>query len=82
MAYTLYRPVLKNENEFNTDEILGYEIRYYYSSINNNFLFDHPIEIHDRKTLNEFINKSVIDIASLKKLLGMIVIGDLLLLTL
>ena len=69
MAYTLYRPVYKkNEKGFNTTEILGHEIRYYYSSINNNALFEHPIEIHDRKTLNEFINKSVIDIASLKKI--------------
>ena len=69
MAYTLYRPVYKtNEKGYNTEELLGHEIRYYYSSINNNSLFEHPIEIHDRKTLNEFINKSVIDIASLKKI--------------
>ena len=69
MAYTLYRPVYKeNEKGFKTTEILGYEIRYYYSSINNNSLFEHPIEIHDRKTLNNFVNKSVIDIASLKKI--------------
>ena len=77
MAYTLYRPVYKeNEKGFKTTEILGYEIRYYYSSINNNSLFEHPIEIHDRKTLNNFINKSVVDIASLKKLIGMVVTGN------
>ncbi len=70
MAYTFYRTVYKkNEKGYNTDEILGYEIRYYYSSINNNSLFENPIEIHDRKTLNEFINKSVIDISSLNKVI-------------
>ncbi len=69
MAYTLQRPVYKeNEKGFKTTEILGHEIRYYYSSINNNALFEHLIEIHDIKTLNEFINKAVVDIAGLKKI--------------
>ncbi len=46
--------------------MLGHQIRYYHSSINNNALFEHPVPIHDRNFLNEFIHNSVIDIANLK----------------
>jgi hypothetical protein len=47
-------------------KVLEHQLRYYHSSINNNQLFEHPVSIHDRKTLNDFINKSVIDISHLQ----------------
>ncbi len=34
--------------------------------MNNYSLFEHPVEIHDKKTLNNFIQNSVIDISNLK----------------
>jgi hypothetical protein len=69
MAYILYAPY----NEYYKDEKgnlklkqVGYSIKYYHSSINNGSLFEHPREIHDRKTLNNLINDAVIDIANQK----------------
>ena len=46
--------------------VIGHQIRYYYSSMGNNAMFEHPVEIHDRKTLTKFIHDSVIDISMLK----------------
>jgi len=73
MAYILYKPY----NEYYKDEKgnlqlkqVGYTVKYYYSSINNNPLFDHPIEIHDRKTLTQFSHEAVIKIAKLDGLKG------------
>ena len=64
MAYILYKNIYEDDDP--SKKVIGYTIKYYYSSINNKSLFEHPIEIHDRKTLNNFINKSVIDIANQK----------------
>ena len=62
MAFVLYTPVYeKDENGYNT-RVKGYKLRYYYSSMGNNAMFEHPVEIHDRKTLTKFIHESVIDI--------------------
>jgi hypothetical protein len=55
----------KNERGYNK-RIIGYDLRYYYSSIGNNPFFEYPVEIHDRKTLNKFIQDSVIDISNSK----------------
>ena len=58
MAYILYKPVYeKDANGFNK-RIKGYHLRYYYSSMGNNAMFEHPVEIHDRKTLKSlFMNQ-------------------------
>ena len=74
MAYILYK--IDDDDEIE-DVSFDYEkdtpkkfprylIKYYHSSLNNGALFTHPMEIHDRKTLNEFINEAVIDIANQK----------------
>ena len=55
----------KDANRFNK-RIKGYHPRYYYSSMGNNSMFVHPVEIHDRKTLTKFIHESVIEISTLK----------------
>ncbi len=55
--YTHYN--IHDEDTFEIGDevkVLGHQIRYYHSSINNNGLFEHPVEIHDRKTLNDFIH--------------------------
>ena len=66
MAYVLYTPIYeKDENGYNKS-IIGYQTRYFYSSMGNNAMFTHPVEIHDRKTLSKFIHDSVIEISSCK----------------
>ena len=66
MAFVIYRPIYeKDENGYNK-RIIGYHLRYYYSSMGNNAMFEHPVEIHDRKTLTTFIHESVISISTLK----------------
>ena len=66
MAFVLYTPVYeKDENGYNK-RVKGYKLRYYYSSMGNNAMFEHPVEIHDRKTLTKFFHDSVIDISTLK----------------
>jgi hypothetical protein len=64
LAYILYTYIYEDNDP--TKKVIGYSVRYHHSSINNNSLYEHPIEIHDRKTSNEFIYKSVIDIVNLK----------------
>ena len=67
MSYVIYKPLYEKDENGNTIEPqLGYQIRYYHSSVNNNAMFVHPVEIYDRKTLTKFIHESVIKIAELK----------------
>ena len=74
MSYVIYKPIYeKDEKGNNIEPQLGYQIRYcYYLSVNNNAMFVHPVEIHDRKTLTKFIHDSVIKIAELDTLGGTI----------
>ena len=66
----IYKPIYeKDENGYNV-RVIGYQTRYFYSSINNNSLFEHPVEIHDRKTLTKFGQDAVIKIAQLDGLKG------------
>ena len=70
MSYVIYKPIYeKDENGYNV-RVIGYQVRYFHSSINNNSLFEHPAEIHDRKTLTKFSHEAVIKIAKLDGLKG------------
>ena len=71
MSYVLYKPIHdKDEKGNNIEPALGNLIRYFHSSANNNSLFEHPAEIHDRKTLTKFVHEAVIKIAELESLKG------------
>ncbi len=66
LAYIIYKTHYNYDNDHNfilgdDVKVLGHQIRYYHSSINHNALFEHPVEIHDRKTLNDFIHNPVIE---------------------
>ena len=66
MSYILYKPIYdKDEEGNNIEPALGNLIRYFYSSANNNSLFDHPVEIHDRKTLLKFVHDAVVKISQI-----------------
>ena len=54
MSYILYKEI-KNQD----GNIQGYILRLYHSSINNGALFNNPVEIHDRNTLNKFVKDAV-----------------------
>ena len=70
MSYVIYKPIYeKDANGYNV-RLIGYQVRYFHSSINNNSLFEHPAEIHDRKTLTQFSHEAVIKIAKLDGLKG------------
>ena len=66
MAYVLYTHEYEKDDNGYNKRVKGYKLRYYYSSMGNNAMFEHPVEIHDRKTLTKFIHDSVIDISMLK----------------
>jgi hypothetical protein len=66
MSYILYKPIYdKDEEGNNIEPALGNLIRCFYSSANNNSLFDHPVEIHDRKTLLKFVHDAVVKISQI-----------------
>ena len=66
MASVIYKPLVNKDEEGNNKHpALGNLIRYYHSSPDNNSLFNIPVEIHDRKTLNLFIHESVIKLQNL-----------------
>ena len=70
MSYVIYKPIYEKDEYGNNERIVGYQVRYFHSSINNNSLFEHPAEIHDRKTLTKFSHEAVIKIAELEGLKG------------
>jgi hypothetical protein len=70
MSYVIYKPIYEKDEYGNNERVIGYQVRCYHSSINNNALFEHPSEIHDRKTLTKFSHEAVIKIAQLDGLKG------------
>ena len=72
MSYVLYKTIYDEHNYEvgKPPKVLGHQIRYFHSSANNNTLFEHPIEVHDRKTLIKFSHDAVIKIAQLDGLKG------------
>ena len=68
ISYVLFQTIYDDHN-YKVGKpipVIGHQIRYFYSSMGNNAMFAHPVEIHDRNTLNKFIHNSVINISTLK----------------
>ena len=70
MANVLYTPIYEKDENCYNKSIIGYQTRYFYSSMGNNVMFEHPVEIYDRKTLIKFSHDAVIKIAQLDGLKG------------
>ncbi len=70
MSYVIYNPIYEKDSNGNNVRLIGYLVRYFHSSMNNNSLLEHPVEIHDRKTLTKFSHEAAIKIAALDGLKG------------